>query len=277
MKITCWGCRGSLPTPGSTTVKYGGNTTCFQINSKDGHLIIIDAGSGMRMLGNYLRKNDPRRIIHLLITHAHWDHLMGFPFFMPAYLKNYSIKVKGYIDAHHKLKDIIAHQFESPYFPVDFRVLKSRLEFTELKKKKFKIGNVSIETIRLNHPNGGFGFKFRENGKAFVFLTDNELTYNHGSKMNRCDFIEFCQDADLLIHDAQYLESEYNHFNRGWGHSTFGDAFELGRDAGVRRLGFCHHDQERNDRDLDAIEKKYARISGRMKCFVVKEHDTYTV
>lgn len=271
MRITCWGCRGSLPTPGQHTVKYGGNTTCFQVDGDDGSLIIIDAGSGIRALGNHLAQIEGRRKITLLITHAHWDHLMGFPFFVPAYLKRFSIKVMGRNGANYRLKEVLSHQFKAPYFPVKFRTLKASMSFDPASHASFKVGSIYVETIALNHPGGGTGYKFIENGKSFVFLTDNELCFQHREGLKREDYVRFAEGSDLLLHDAQYTVREYNRLNRSWGHSTFDDAYELGVDAGIRKLGFCHHDQERGDQELDAIEKKYARLNPAMKCFVVRE------
>jgi phosphoribosyl 1,2-cyclic phosphodiesterase len=277
MKVICWGCRGSLPTPGACTVKYGGNTTCFQVNGSDGSLIIIDAGSGIRALGNHLLKKDRRREITLLITHAHWDHLIGFPFFTPAYFSRYSIKVRGCNGTPYSLKEIISHQFISPYFPVKFRHLQADMSFSQNAKTSFQVGSIHVESIKLNHPGGGVGYKFTEKKRSFVFLTDNELEYHHREGLKPDDYISFAKGADLLIHDAQYTTSEYKKTNRSWGHSTFEQAFRLGRKARVKRLGFCHHDQERTDAELGAIGKRYTRKSKSMQCFVVKEKSTHLI
>ena len=277
MKITCWGSRGSLPTPGRHTIQFGGNTTCFQVDGDDGSLIIIDAGSGIRPLGNHLAKNDKRKRITLLITHAHWDHLMGFPFFVPAYLKHYRINVMGGNGTDFRLREIITHQFKAPYFPVKFRALHAKVTFDPASRAAFKVGSIYVESISLNHPGGGSGYKFIENGKSFVFLTDNELGYQHKEGLKHDAYVRFAEGADLLIHDAQYTTAEYNRLNRSWGHSTFDDAFKIAETANVKALGFCHHDQERRDSDLIKLEKRYADRSPHMKCFMVRERATYRV
>ncbi len=277
MKLTCWGTRGSLPTPGSGTVKYGGNTTCFQLDGEDGSLIIIDAGSGIRALGNELLKNDKRKKISILITHAHWDHLLGFPFFIPAYSKKYTIKIMGCNGTSFSLREIITHQFKPPYFPVLFRQLDGVIDFVQQTNPHFHSGSIKIECIKLNHPGGGVGYKFTEKGKQLVFLTDNEISFHHKEGLPREMYVEFARNADLLIHDAQYTTQEYVRSHKGWGHSSFDDAFDLASAAGVKRLGFCHHDQERHDSDLDHIEKTFSRKSKRMRCFVVREGASYKV
>ncbi|MFH0918982.1 MAG: MBL fold metallo-hydrolase [Fibrobacterota bacterium] len=277
MQITCWGCRGSLPTPGHSTVKYGGNTTCFQIDGKDGTLIIIDAGTGLRALGNHLIKEDPRKNITMLVTHAHWDHLLGFPFFVPAYSKKYSIDIKGCFGTSYALKDIISHQFKAPYFPVKFRQLTAKITFEQASRRTFRVGGIKIESIQLNHPGGGSGYKFTEGKKSFVFLTDNELDFQHKEGLKRERYVDFCKGATLLIHDAQYTTEEYERLNRSWGHSTYDDAFDLAHDAGARRLGFCHHDQERKDDELDHLDSSYRSKLLKIPCFVVREKSTYTL
>jgi ribonuclease BN (tRNA processing enzyme) len=277
MKIKCWGSRGSLPTPGTNTVKFGGNTTCFQLDGDDGTLIILDAGSGIRALGHELMRNDPRKKIVLLITHAHWDHLCGFPFFVPAYSKKYIIKIMGCCGVSYSLKEIVSHQFKAPYFPVLFRELDGVIDFIQNSNGHFHVGEVRVECIKLNHPGGGVGYRFSEKGATLVFLTDNEISYRHKEGLPREAYVEFARNADLLIHDAQYTTQEYSRLNKGWGHSTFDDAFNLASAAGVKKLGFCHHDQERRDIDLERMEKHFCRKSKRMRCFMVREGTAYSV
>jgi len=275
MKIKCWGTRGSLPTPGCSTVEFGGNTTCIQIDGRDGSLIIIDAGSGIRALGNELFRNDPRRDITLLITHAHWDHLMGFPFFMPAYSKKYNLKIMGGNGTHYALRDIIAHQFKAPYFPVKFRQLQANIDIIQSSRRSFKIGKIQVDTIPLNHPGGGVGYRFTQGDKRFVFLTDNELGFRHKGGKSIAQYEEFARDADLLLHDAQYTTEEYERLNKSWGHSSFDDAFSLAVKAKVKKLGFCHHDQERSDEMLSEIEACYGRKQRGLKCFATQEGAVY--
>lgn len=278
MEITCWGTRGSLPTPGRYIYVYGGNTTCFEINTAEGNLIIIDAGSGIRNLGKKIVSDNKVKNIYLLLTHAHWDHLMGFPFFTPAYFSKYNISVRGGKYAKRSLQKYLKHQMEPPYFPVDFKLLKAKFNFCRLIPDVLKSDPIEIESIKLNHPDGGFGYKFIEDGKTFVFLTDNELDYHHKNGPSVEDFIAFCKDADLLFHDSQFTNDEYKH-TKGWGHSTFESAFNLALKANVKELGFCHHDPDRTDNNLDEQINKYRDIvknSGKnLNCFAVAEGTTY--
>jgi phosphoribosyl 1,2-cyclic phosphodiesterase len=265
MRIKIWGCRGSIPSPGADTSRYGGNTTCVEVRLADGSLVIIDAGSGIRNLGRQLvRQKDPQRI-HLLLTHAHWDHLQGFPFFLPAYREAFTIQVWGGPRPAGELRGFLRRQLEPPYFPVKFTSLPAGFRFTRQADSGLKLGDTRIEAIPLTHPNGGFGFRFSEGGRTFVYLTDNELGYDHPGGLSAAKYAELCGGADLLLHDAQYTEKEYRS-TRGWGHSTFTAAEELGRAAQVRRFGLIHHDPQHTDLELDRILARR-----RVECFGVTE------
>ncbi len=277
MNIRIWGCRGSLPTPGKETLRYGGESTCVEIQSDSGQRIIIDAGSGIRKLGLSLMKDQTVSHLTMLLTHSHWDHLSGFPFFMPAYDPNYSITVCGGPIPQEYLWKYLTHSMEAPYFPVEFSALKA----------KFNVGchcdrlhcdhvlsasdrSVECHSIPLNHPNGGYGFKFINGGKKFVFLTDNEIRHHHEGGLPRSAYIDTCQGADMLFHDAQFTEKDYGS-TRGWGHSTFIDAVDLALEAGVKRLGLFHHDPNRSDDDLDrqvdSCRDRIAKSGSDLQCF----------
>jgi phosphoribosyl 1,2-cyclic phosphodiesterase len=253
MRIKIWGCRGSIPSPGCDTSEYGGNTTCVEVRLKDGSLIVIDAGTGIRCLGNNLLEAGGPKKLHLLLTHAHWDHLQGSPFFVPAYMEEYSILVRGGPLAKKSLEAFLAHQLDPPHFPVPFRDLKASM---------------------LKHPNGGYGYKFIEDGKTFVFLTDNEIGFDHPGGLSDAEYAEICREADLLVHDGQYTEQEYK-ISRGWGHSTFPAVTDLGISAEVKRLGIFHHDPRHLDQDLDRYleecKKRISRGKSRVECFGTKE------
>ncbi len=274
MRIKIWGCRGSIPSPGCDTNKYGGNTTCVEVRLKDGSLIVIDAGTGIRCLGNTLLKARGPKKVHLLLTHAHWDHLQGFPFFVPAYMEEYSIIVRGGRPAKQSLEAFLAHQMDPPYFPVPFRDLKASFDFRQENGQSLSIGKVEIIPIPLKHPNGGYGYKFIEGNKTFVFLTDNEIGFDHPGGLPDAEYAEICRNADLLIHDGQYTEQEYE-ISRGWGHSTFRSVTDLSISADVKRLGIFHHDPRHLDQDLDRyIEECRQQISeekSRVECFGTKE------
>ncbi len=281
MNIVIWGCRGSITSPGPSTIRYGGESTCIEVRTEAGDVIIIDAGSGIRKLGRQLLKERSVKKINLLLTHSHWDHLAGFPFFQPAYFSRYSFALCGGSDAQTSVLKYLMHQMDPPYFPVKFTELKARFESgcccnNGLCEKSLQYADRSMrcESIPLNHPNGGVGFKLSDSSGSFVFLTDNEIRYSHPGGMPRDAYVGFCRNAGLLIHDAQFEEAEYKK-TRGWGHSTFQDALDIALDAGVQRLGLFHHDPDRTDDELDRLVdwcRNYVRQKGSsLECFACAE------
>lgn len=275
MKVKFWGCRGSLPTPEPYAAKYGGNTTCVEIRLEDGTCIIIDAGSGIRKLGNALLKEpDPPKDIYLFLTHTHWDHLMGFPFFVPAYIPGTRIHVRGGGRAKRYLQRALSAQMEAPNFPVDFKTMKAKFDFTKGNPSGQTIGSAHLTPVPLSHPNGGWGCIIEEAGKSFVFLTDNELGHVHEGGLRFSEYVSFCARADLLVHDAQYTTTEYKK-KKTWGHSTYSEVTLLAISALCKRVGYFHHDPERSDREIDtfvAAERKRIEDEGRkLKCFAVAE------
>jgi phosphoribosyl 1,2-cyclic phosphodiesterase len=249
MKIRCWGARGSIPVSGRNYQKYGGDTTCIEIRTKNNEIIIIDAGSGIRPLGNQLQKENQREF-HIIFTHAHWDHLMGFPFFKPIYQSQTKLSIWGSNIAQHSIQGILSQTMSEPYFPVNFADIKATVDSHEFNQQGMTIDSVKIEAIPLSHPNKGFGYKFIENGKSFVFLTDNELSYQHPEGLLFDDYLNFCRGVDLLIHDAEFKPEEYQ-FTRTWGHSVYLDALDLALQAGVKQFGLFHHNQDRSDDEVD--------------------------
>ena len=252
MRIRVWGCRGSLTTAGREVVRYGGYTTCVEVRLEDGTLLILDAGSGIHKLGNRLLGESGLTDLYLLLTHSHWDHLTGFPFFTPAYMAKYAIHVRGGPDAKNSLLNFLRHQMDPPYFPVEFSVLKARFDFGSNEGGEMSIGSAHVVPIPLSHPNGGYGFRIVEKGKSFVFLTDTELGFSHPGALREEDYLEAARGADLLLHDAQYSDEEYAGRTRGWGHSTYTRAADFAARAGVRRLGTFHHDPDHGDAEIDA-------------------------
>jgi phosphoribosyl 1,2-cyclic phosphodiesterase len=246
---------------GAEYVKYGGDTTCMEITSKGGDVIIIDAGTGMRRLGTKLLTGGGRRSYSVLLTHAHWDHLMGFPFFKPIYMKGTRIELYGCAYVQESVKQMISQTMVAPYFPVDFGQLAAEFDFHAVCGSGFSIGSIRITTIPLSHPNQGLGYRFTEDGKSFVFLTDNELTLRHAGGAGYEDYFRFSEGADLLIHDAEYTQEQYQ-LTKGWGHSVYTDALRLAMDAGAKQFGLFHINQERSDADMDRIVDDCNRIAG---------------
>jgi phosphoribosyl 1,2-cyclic phosphodiesterase len=274
MNITIWGVRGSIPTPGPSTIKYGGNTTCIEVGLDDGTVIVLDAGSGIRNLGKKILEEGKTNEIYLILTHSHWDHLIGFPFFTPAYKTDYRIHVRGGPIAKETVRTYLEHQMEPPYFPARFSAMKAEFDFTHGIPLVKHIGSSIVTPIPLSHPNGGYGFKISDGGKTFVFLTDNELDFQHeGGKLRR-DYLRFCEGADLLIHDAQYTEQEYKK-TKGFGHSTMNTAFTFAVRAGVKRFGLFHHDPDHSDSFMDTVSLKLQDLlkqkNTNMKLFAASE------
>ncbi len=274
MKIRIWGCRGSLPTPGQNTLRYGGNTTCIELRLDDGSVVVIDAGTGIRNLGKKLAEEQNLKEIYLLLTHSHWDHLIGFPFFKPAYFDRFTIQVRGGPIAKETLKGYLEHQMEPPYFPARMKAMKAVFDITHGIPVVKRIGSAEVIPVPLSHPNGGFGFKIIENDKIFVFLTDNELEFQHTQGKSYTEYVSFCRSADLLIHDAQYTKEQYS-IAKTWGHSTFKAAINLAVDAQVKRLLFFHHDPDRTDKELDVIagqcQKAIQQQKSRLHCTAASE------
>jgi phosphoribosyl 1,2-cyclic phosphodiesterase len=269
MYIKCWGSRGSTPVSGEEYIKYGGDTTCLEIRTKNDEIIIIDAGSGIRRLGNKLLE-EKRYKYHLIFTHAHWDHIMGFPFFKPIYLKQTEIKVYRCPFQGQFVEKMISKVLSPPNFPVKYTDISASITYAEGCPDPFDIGSIKIVPIRLSHPNGGNGYKFIEDGKTFVFLTDNELGFVHPGGLPYDDYLEFSTGADLLIHDAEYSPEEYEKFIE-WGHSSYSQAVGLGLESGASKLGLFHTNQDRTDRQMDDIvdicNKMVSDRGKTMECF----------
>ena len=273
MKIKCWGARGSVPVSGRNFLKYGGDTTCMEIRTENDEIVIIDAGTGIRELGNKL-SSEKRNQISIIFTHAHMDHLWGLPFFKPLYKKGTYINIYGCAFAQKSTREILQKSMAPPFFPVSFEDIKAEILYLGECKKSFSIHSLEIIPITISHPNGGLGFKIIENGKSFVFLTDNELNYRHPGGHRFSYYVNFSRDADLLIHDAEFTEEEYKATKR-WGHSVFKEALRLAIEADVKQFGMFHHNQDRKDSELDKMVDECKQIindhqSG-VDCFAVAE------
>ncbi|GAB6271395.1 MAG: MBL fold metallo-hydrolase [Smithella sp.] len=273
MIIRCWGARGSIPVSGKDYLRYGGNTTCLEIRNNRDDILLVDAGSGIREAGNAFLA-DGRRDFTLLLTHAHWDHIMGFPFFKPLYRHDATINIWGCPFAQDSIREMLARVMSAPYFPIKYDDIHANVTYAEICIETYQLGDLTITPIALSHPNQGTGYKFSEAGRNFVFLTDNELGLQHEGGLSYDNYIEFCRGADLLIHDAEYLDEEYPK-RRGWGHSTIEQATSLALDAGVKQLGLFHHNQERIDTEVDNLVALSRRIirerKSSLECFAVHQ------
>ena len=279
MYIKCWGSRGSTPVSGREYNKQGGDTTCLEIRTRNDEIIIIDAGSGIRRLGNKLL-DEKRFKYHLIFTHAHWDHLMGFPFFKPIYLKQTEIKVYRCPFQGQYVEKMISKVLSPPNFPVKYADISATIAYEEGCPDIFEIDSIKIIPIRLSHPNGGNGYKFIEDGKTFVFLTDNELGFVHPGGLAYDDYLAFSEEADLLIHDAEYTPKEYERFIE-WGHSSYIQAVELGLESRAKKLGLFHTNQDRTDQEMDYIvglcNEMIGQKAGDLECFSVSWDMTFNL
>lgn len=276
MYIKCWGSRGSIPVSGKNYLKYGGDTTCLEIRTKSDDIIIIDAGTGIRKLGNKLIEEERFRY-NFLFTHAHWDHLLGFPFFKPIFFNNSELRIHKCPFPGIYTEKIISQILSSPYFPGKHS---AKIVFEKGCPEQFEIGSITVIPIRLSHPNGGSGYKFIENGKSFVFLTDNELGHIHPGGLPSDDYLKFSIGADLLIHDAEYTSKEYETFIK-WGHSSFADVIDLSIKAEIKELGLFHLNQERTDKEMDEIikacKKNITEKEHNLNCFAVRSDMTFNL
>lgn len=250
--VRCWGTRGSIPAPGPHTVRYGGNTTCLEVSDGTTRLI-FDAGSGIRPLGVEVFERGPNTI-HIFLTHFHWDHIQGFPFFSPLYDREDTIHVVGPKQKDIDVQNLFAGQMGPIYFPVPFGVVAAAMEFEHLNTGSYEIGDFILEVMRVRHPSWVVGYRITHRGRVISFVPDNELD-GTGYALEpgfESRIIEFVGDADLLIHDSMYTDEEYPS-RGGWGHSTFEQSLRLAQDGGVKRLLFTHHDPTRSDDELDGI------------------------
>jgi phosphoribosyl 1,2-cyclic phosphodiesterase len=258
MEIRFWGTRGSIPSPGPSTLEFGGNTTCLEVVLHSGRRIVIDGGTGIRLLGEHLQTTVATIRIHLLLTHNHWDHLIGLPFFFPIYREDAEIQIDGWPLAYQAMQRVFDDHMGDGFFPVAFDELKAHTSFlNKIARTPLVLDDVHIDAMPLNHPQGCLGFRFREEDQTMVFITDNELGLDGGYRFP--DFVKFAQGADLLIHDAQYLPEEMPG-HRGWGHSTYEEAVQLALEAGAKTLLLTHHDPGRTDAQIRDIIKRARRL-----------------
>jgi phosphoribosyl 1,2-cyclic phosphodiesterase/CheY-like chemotaxis protein len=277
MLVRFWGTRGSVPTPGPKTAKYGGNTSCVELRIDDGTVIILDSGTGIRQLGMDLLKEGIRRF-HLLIGHTHWDHIHGFPFFNPASIPQNELNIFAPVGFQRSLEDALAGQMQHSYFPVKLDDLSSRIHFTELEEGIFRIGDVLVETQYLNHTAPTIAYRITYGGATVAYVTDHEPYWNHPGPLFEHPgdqrHIEFLRNADLVIHDAQYSEEEYR-TKLGWGHSTIEYATDVAIAAGAKRLALFHHDPTHDDDTVQAFETqaraRAAAVNSTLNVFAAAE------
>jgi len=279
MRVKFWGVRGSLPVPGPKTERYGGNTSCVEVRSASGTRIIIDAGTGVRRLGKELMHEEFERgegTAHVLISHTHWDHIQGLPFFAPLYQKGNHLYVyaRRRDDVH--LRAVFASQTDDPYFPIPIEESKAEISFRELADSaRFEIGDVDVRCTRLNHPYIATAYRLSVDGASVAYVSDtapfSDILFENQfiarppmairplpeadrTKLRamRDGVVRLCEGADLVIYDTMFTPADYDRYPH-YGHSRPRDALDVCREAGARRLVLFHHAPERTDAEVDAI------------------------
>jgi phosphoribosyl 1,2-cyclic phosphodiesterase len=253
MIITFYGVRGSTAAPGPLTAKYGGNTSCVHIELENGNDLILDAGTGIRLLGRKLaKKSSPANI---LLSHGHWDHIQGYPFFEPIYQPERDIHVYISIDSGRKLLSKLFEQMDGTHFPVKVSDLPSNnfSKFKGIESELYERESIQVVKQKLNHPGGGVAYRISENGVSCAYVTDNELEPPNRPVTNYDQWVNYLHGVDILIHDAQYTEDDMPH-KHGWGHSLISQVRRLATDAEVGTLVMFHHDPDRSDSELDEVQ-----------------------
>ncbi len=266
MHIKFWGTRGSIPTPGPSTIRYGGNTSCIELRTDDGTLFILDCGTGLRRLGQKLIQEPQPLVGNILLSHTHWDHTQGFAFFDPVFKKGNQFTIFAVSGVDRSLSEVLAGQMDYLYFPLTLDELESTIIFREIGEETFSVGDVQVRTQFLNHTVLTLGFRIKSGGKTVVYVADHEPFSTNLYKASvetpsLADIIhagdrrhvEFLADADLVIHDAQYTNAEYAS-KRNWGHSTVEYVLEVAMAANVKQVVLSHHDPGHDDDFLKALE-----------------------
>lgn len=287
LTLTFWGTRGSVPSPGASTALFGGNTPCVELRTATNALLILDAGTGIRRLGRSLLERARAKpiVADILLSHAHWDHIQGLPFFAPLFQEGHEFTIRGAPEALASIEQALRAQMEPAVFPVSFDAYRSQVHFRALSEIERGDG-YALRTHALRHPGGAIGYRITDGNPgalALVYISDNELGHAEGYESVpgwRDALVSFARDASLLVHDAMYTADEYE-LHRGWGHSRYEDVVDLALDAGVHRLVLYHHHPERSDiamREQVAACQERARASGaRLEVLAAAEGTTLTV
>ena len=263
VRLTIWGCRGAVPTPGRDTVVYGGNTSCVEVALEDGTVVVLDAGSGIRPLGAELIARGTRRI-HLFLTHLHLDHLEGLRFFAPLWDERVTVEIWGPPSPVLNLRERILRAFSPPLFPVDFRDVPARVVFHDVPRRPWRADRVSLAADLVLHPGPTVGFRMETGRSSIAYLPDHEPALA-GIRNRPTEWISgaaLAHDADLLLHDAQYFEDEYED-RIGWGHSSVAHAVAFSHAVDARRLVLFHHDPAHSDGILEQLQDRARELDGR--------------
>ena len=262
MRVRVWGCRGSLATPGRETLRYGGNTSCLEVRAEDGTMLVLDAGTGIRRLGLQLADEHPA-VVHVLLTHLHFDHLEGLGFFAPLRAAETEVQVWGPPSSVRSLRDRISRYLSPPLFPLEISDFSARLSFHDVPEGEWELSGVRVSARHVVHLGPTVGYRVECDGRSLAYLPDHEPALGVELLPEHADWISgfgLAEGADVLLHDSQYTEDEYPS-RIGWGHSCVRDAVEFAEAVGARRLVLFHHDPLHTDGDLEAIERRARQLS----------------
>jgi len=262
VRATIWGCRGSIPTPGAETVRYGGNTSCLEVVLGDGTILVFDAGTGIRSLGLELEARGPRRV-HLLLTHLHLDHLEGLRFFEPMWDEAVEVDIWGPPSPTVGLRERIARAFSPPLFPVELADVPARVKFHDVPRRKWRIGAAVLSASFVVHPGPTVGYRIETNGSTLAYIPDHEPALAGPITGRTLDWLSgapLAAGVDVLLHDAQYSEDEYPD-RVGWGHSSVADAVAFADVVGARRFLMFHHDPLHSDAALEEMQERARELS----------------
>ena len=263
MRVKVWGCRGSLPTPGASTVRYGGNTSCVEVSLDEGAMLVLDAGTGVRCLGDELADRGILRF-HLLLTHLHLDHLEGLRFFAPLWDERVSVDIWGPPSPTWSLRDRIARAFSPPLFPLDLKEVPAQVTFHDVPREPWTLGDFSLSAELVVHPGPTVGYRIEAGGATFAYLPDHEPALAGRIEGKSRDWISgasLAEGVDLLLHDAQYFEEEYE-TRVGWGHSSVAHAVTYAAAVDAQRVLLFHHEPLHGDESLDRLEDRARELAG---------------
>jgi phosphoribosyl 1,2-cyclic phosphodiesterase len=264
VRVKIWGCRGSVPTPGPDTVEYGGNTSCVEVELDDGTALVFDAGTGIRSLGLELAARGSRRV-HLLLTHLHLDHLEGLRFFAPLWDEGVTVNIWGPPSPLLSLQERIARSFSPPLFPIDLRDVPARVTFQDVPRRRWTVEGASLSADLVVHPGPTVGFRIESSSASFAYIPDHEPALAGPLAEKSSDWVSgaaIAAGVDMLFHDAQYFEDEYEQ-RVGWGHSSVADAVAFTHAVGARRLLLFHHEPLHTDVSLARLEERARSLAGR--------------